>query len=212
MSDTAASATGLTAAPRLLASSSADAIFLAAERLLPDLERGHRVDAAVLRAAMEHAFGGSDADGAWIWKLAYDACEAAQVLFLRKFGPAMRAAPFACGDARHAGEARCAASQPHTPFRGEPGASAVLDADRAGSRRRQGRGDHASRPRAGTLGRHGPSRHLRRDRRRGPRAQRVRRRPGPISSTVCFWRPTLRASTPRRSTTTSGPVRSRLSF
>ena len=40
---------------------------------------------------MERAFGGSDADGAWDWKTAYDACEAATVLFLRKFGPAIRA-------------------------------------------------------------------------------------------------------------------------
>jgi predicted RNA methylase len=40
---------------------------------------------------MENAFGASDADGAWDWKTAYDACEAATVLFLRKFGPAMRA-------------------------------------------------------------------------------------------------------------------------
>ena len=40
---------------------------------------------------MEHAFGGSDAAGAWDWKTAYDACEAATVLFLRKFGPAIRA-------------------------------------------------------------------------------------------------------------------------
>ena len=40
---------------------------------------------------MESAFGGSDADGAWDWKTAYDSCEAATVLFLRKFGPAMRA-------------------------------------------------------------------------------------------------------------------------
>ena len=38
---------------------------------------------------MVSAFGGSDADGAWDWKTAYDACEAATVLFLRKFGPAM---------------------------------------------------------------------------------------------------------------------------
>ena len=40
---------------------------------------------------MEHAFGGSDAAGAWDWKTAYDACEAATVLFIRKFGPAVRA-------------------------------------------------------------------------------------------------------------------------
>jgi predicted RNA methylase len=65
------------------------AIEQAARRLLPDLERGRRIDAAILRAAMERAFGGSDAEGAWDWKTAYDCCEAATVLFLRKFGPAM---------------------------------------------------------------------------------------------------------------------------
>ncbi|WFU58292.1 strawberry notch family protein [Bradyrhizobium pachyrhizi] len=62
----------------------------AARQLLTDLERGRRIDAAVLRGAMEAAFGASDAAGAWNWKTAYDACEAAIVLFLRKFGPAMR--------------------------------------------------------------------------------------------------------------------------
>jgi predicted RNA methylase len=39
---------------------------------------------------MEAAFSGTDAEGAWIWKDAYEALEAAQVLFLRKFGSAMR--------------------------------------------------------------------------------------------------------------------------
>jgi predicted RNA methylase len=67
------------------------AIAQAAHLLLPDLERGSRIDAPVLRAAMESAFGASDASGAWDWKIAYDACEAATVLFLRKFGPAIRA-------------------------------------------------------------------------------------------------------------------------
>jgi hypothetical protein len=33
---------------------------------------------------MESAFGASDADGGWDWKTAYDACEAATVLFVRK--------------------------------------------------------------------------------------------------------------------------------
>jgi predicted RNA methylase len=63
----------------------------AARLLLRHLERGQRIDAVGLRAAMERAFGGSDASGAWDWKAAYDACEAATVLFLRKFGPAIRA-------------------------------------------------------------------------------------------------------------------------
>ncbi|MGE0653726.1 MAG: methylase, partial [Alphaproteobacteria bacterium] len=65
------------------------AIFAAAGLLLPHLERGERVDAAALRAAMETAFGASDATGAWDWKTAYDACEAATVLFLRKYGRAL---------------------------------------------------------------------------------------------------------------------------
>jgi len=61
-------------------------VFIAAGLLLPHLERGQRVDAATLRGAMEAAFGASDATGAWNWKTAYDACEAATVLFLRKYG------------------------------------------------------------------------------------------------------------------------------
>ena len=65
------------------------AIIVAAQRLLPHLERGQRIDAAILRAAMEAAFGASDASGAWDWKTAYDACEAATVLFLRKYGKAL---------------------------------------------------------------------------------------------------------------------------
>jgi predicted RNA methylase len=69
----------------------AAAIARAAQLLLLHLERGQRIDAPVLRTAMENAFGASDADGGWDWKTAYDACEAATVLFVRKFGPAMRA-------------------------------------------------------------------------------------------------------------------------
>ena len=71
----------------------AAAILSVAERLLPDLARGVPIDARRLRAAMEHACGGSDAEGAWSWKDAYEACEVAQLLFLRRFGPAMRSRP-----------------------------------------------------------------------------------------------------------------------
>jgi len=67
-----------------------DGVVTAAHLLLPHLERGGRIDAVILRTAMEHAFGGSDAVGAWDWKTAYDACEAATVLFMRKFGPVIR--------------------------------------------------------------------------------------------------------------------------
>lgn len=65
------------------------AAFGGALRLLTHLERGERIDATALRGAMEAAFGASDATGAWTWKTAYDACEAATVLFLQKYGKAL---------------------------------------------------------------------------------------------------------------------------
>ena len=67
----------------------APAILVAADLLLPSLERGQRVDNATLRTAMESAFGASDASGLWDWKASYEACEAATVLFLRKYGRAI---------------------------------------------------------------------------------------------------------------------------
>jgi predicted RNA methylase len=73
------------------ASCRASALIQAARLLRPALERGQPVDAAVLRTAMEQALAASDSEGAWDWKSAYDASEAAAVLFLRKFGSAMAA-------------------------------------------------------------------------------------------------------------------------
>jgi len=69
----------------------APAILAVAEALQPDLAQGFQIDALRLRLEMERAFGGSDADGAWNWKLAYEAGEVALVLFLRKFGRALLA-------------------------------------------------------------------------------------------------------------------------
>src|ERR1700752_4484816 len=54
------------------------------------LGQGRAIDTRSLRSAMETAFCGSDAQGVWVWKDAYDALEAAQIMFLRKFGIAMR--------------------------------------------------------------------------------------------------------------------------
>ncbi|MCF3947958.1 bifunctional class I SAM-dependent methyltransferase/DEAD/DEAH box helicase [Acidiphilium iwatense] len=68
----------------------ASALFQAAGSLARSLGQGRALDTRALRAAMEAAFGASDAEGAWDWKSAYDSCEAAQILFLRKFGAAMR--------------------------------------------------------------------------------------------------------------------------
>ena len=67
----------------------AAAILTVAEALQPDLAQGFQIDALRLRLEMERAFGGSDADGVWDWKLAYEAGEVALVLFLRKFGRAL---------------------------------------------------------------------------------------------------------------------------
>src|SRR5262249_14940259 len=85
----AATADASSSAPSVHGSSGGGAILAAAEMLLIDLARGAAIDARALRAAMIASFGASDAEGAWDWKAAYEACEAAQILFLRKFRSAM---------------------------------------------------------------------------------------------------------------------------
>ena len=85
----AGASAGLFAEPAALVGGAA--IMAAARILLPTIERGTALDARTLRSAMETAFGASDADGAWVWKDAYEAAECAAILFLRKYGAAMRA-------------------------------------------------------------------------------------------------------------------------
>lgn len=69
----------------------AAAIVAAAQDLLGHLVSGRRIDASAIRTAMQSAFGASDASGAWDWKTAYEAVELAQVLFMRRYGPAIHA-------------------------------------------------------------------------------------------------------------------------
>jgi predicted RNA methylase len=83
------------AALPLAQSSAAEAaarLLAAGEAILPLLEAGRPFDTTALRGAMTGAFGASDAAGAWDWKAAYDACEVAQILLLRRYGatPAVR--------------------------------------------------------------------------------------------------------------------------
>ena len=66
------------------------ALLAAAAALLPRLEAGQAMDAPTLREVLTRAFGGSDATGAWVWKDAYEAAEAALVLFLKRWGRTMR--------------------------------------------------------------------------------------------------------------------------
>ena len=78
-----------TALARLPASQNTKAakLLIAATHLLASLERGIPLDAHLLREAMTTAFDASDQHGAWVWKDAYEASEAAAVLFLHKYGP-----------------------------------------------------------------------------------------------------------------------------
>ena len=55
------------------------ALLAAAHTLLPVLEAGRALDAPILREAMSDAFEATDAQGAWVWKDAYEAAEAALV-------------------------------------------------------------------------------------------------------------------------------------
>ena len=66
------------------------ALLAAANALLPSLEAGRALDAKTLREAMSAAFGASDTQGAWVWKDAYEAAEAAMVLFIQCYGRLMR--------------------------------------------------------------------------------------------------------------------------
>jgi hypothetical protein len=71
--------------------SRASTIFAAGGALLPLLEAGQSITSAHLCAVLTTEFGGSDAEGFWSWKDAYEATEVAQLLFLRKFGSAISA-------------------------------------------------------------------------------------------------------------------------
>lgn len=64
----------------------ADKILPAGHALLSFLEHGQKIGSTELRDVLTNSFGGSDAEGFWTWKDAYEATEIAQVLFLRKFG------------------------------------------------------------------------------------------------------------------------------
>lgn len=68
------------------------ALISAGAVLSAHLAKGLVLTSKDLRAAMEQAFGDTDSNGAWIWKDAYEAVEVAQVLFLRRYLPAMRKA------------------------------------------------------------------------------------------------------------------------
>jgi len=62
-------------------------ILAAARSLAPRLNQLRSLDRRQVSAAMTTMFGASDAEGAWSWRDAYDAIEAALVIQLRRLGP-----------------------------------------------------------------------------------------------------------------------------
>ena len=68
----------------------AAALFSAAQTLTQVLARGEALATDLLRNALIDAFGDTDANGTWAWRDAYEASEAAVILFLHRFAQAMR--------------------------------------------------------------------------------------------------------------------------
>jgi hypothetical protein len=83
---------GAAAAPLSMraAASLTSAAVRATRQLLTDIERRRRIDANLLRRALEAALAPKASD-AWNWRFAYDVCEAATVLLLRNLSQPLRA-------------------------------------------------------------------------------------------------------------------------
>jgi hypothetical protein len=62
-------------------------LLAAARALTPHLNRSRALDRKLVSGVMTTTFGASDAEGAWLWRDAYDAVEAALVLQVRRLAP-----------------------------------------------------------------------------------------------------------------------------
>lgn len=62
-------------------------ILAAARAFAPHLARARTLDRKLVSNTMTLCFGGSDAEGVWSWRDAYDATEAAMVLHMRRLAP-----------------------------------------------------------------------------------------------------------------------------
>ena len=81
-----------TAAAAATFSPAATSFLRVTRRLLPSRERRLCIE-VILGRPMEVGFGLIDATGSWDWKNASDVCEAAIVLYVRKYGSVIRAKP-----------------------------------------------------------------------------------------------------------------------
>ena len=57
-----------------------------AHQLLPILKQGQTITNTLVSCLMAESFGGSDAEGNWLWKDAYEALEIAQILLIQQQG------------------------------------------------------------------------------------------------------------------------------
>lgn len=71
----------------------AEALYQISGTILHRLIKGHSFDAGFLAATMTAQFGGTDAEGAWQWKDAYEAVEMAFVRFIQQFSGVLRKLP-----------------------------------------------------------------------------------------------------------------------
>lgn len=62
-------------------------LLAAARALAANLARSRPLDRRMVSSVMTTAFGGSDAEGLWAWRDAYEAIEAATVLQIRRLTP-----------------------------------------------------------------------------------------------------------------------------
>jgi hypothetical protein len=65
-------------------------ILEAAQLLVPLLEQGTKIETHALRDTMRSVFQANNNEGLWQWKDACEACEAALIIFLQTYLPAMR--------------------------------------------------------------------------------------------------------------------------
>lgn len=89
-------------------------VLAAARVLLPHLARGRPLERRLLAGALTTAFGGTDAEGAWLWRDAYDAVEAATVLQARRLAVQVARLEDAPGDVAALLEALVALGPTHS--------------------------------------------------------------------------------------------------
>jgi predicted RNA methylase len=61
-----------------------ESIVNVAQSLLPQLKEGHKLSKNLIQQRMSKYFNGSDSEGVWNWKDAYEALEVASLLYLRE--------------------------------------------------------------------------------------------------------------------------------